>query len=118
MMEVLWVLLGFLTVISIPFIYLYLRFSRWWHRLRKYKYRLVQATVVSSYGDDPRTYWVIQKKGWFGWRDNPEIPGYCPSDGKFHIWHSYYYSSREEGEKWMDRISAVMVADGEKRTVV
>ena len=102
------------SICVICFLRVYLLYSRWWHRLRKYKYRVIQSTVVSMYNAAPRTYFVIQKKGWFGWRDNPDIPGYCPSTGKFSIWRTSYYDTFDEVNKWMDMIDAIMVSDGEK----
>ena len=111
--------LGCLLVcfLAIPLIQLWFKYSRWWHRFRKYQYRIIQSTIMSKYDDDPRTYFMIQKKGWFGWKDRPDLPGYCSGSGKFSIYRSTYYDSLEEAQGWLDMNVAIMTTDGEKRTV-
>ena len=103
--------------VATPFIHLYLVYTCWWHRFRKYRYRVVQSTVMSHYNDTPRTYYVIQKRGWFGWRDNPDIPGYCSWDGRFSLWKTEHYDTLEKAQEQMDRITAVMNVEGQKRVV-
>ena len=106
-----------LIVLAGPIINISLMYSRWWHRVRKYKYRIVQSTVMSHYNDEPSTYYVIQKKGWFRWKDKPEVPGYSSYDGHFSIWRTEHYNTLAEAEEWMDKITAILTTDGEKRDV-
>ena len=104
------------SYIAARLLLLWFEYSRWWHRWRKYQYRVIQSTVVSSYGADPRTYYIIQRRSFFGWRDNPDVPGY-DTQGKFAIYRTYYYDSFEEAEKWMDGIVSIMNSEAEKRSV-
>ena len=100
----------FLSVAAVamatPFVRLWLQYSRWWHIWRKYKYRIVQTVVVVGYAEDPIIGYVIQKKGWFGWRDNPDVPGF-DSYGEFSVWRTEPYKTLNQAQAWMDRIAGV-----------
>ena len=106
----------FMSILATPFIYIYLTYTVFWHRWRNHKYRMIQVTTMSHYNDEVVVKYLIQRKGIFGWRDNPEIPSY--DDGKLAIYRTHPYKSIEECQNWMDRITAVLKNDGRKENPI
>ena len=97
----------FLSVTVVPLIAINLKYKAGWHRWRKNQYRVVQTTISTSYSEEVSVQYIIQKKGFRGWRDNPSIPGY-DHYGDCHLWSTQPFEKLETAQWWMDRITAVV----------
>lgn len=105
-------IVGYTGLVGIVLYFLYgiyrcvLMYTVSFHRWRKYKYRIVQSTVMQHYNAEPVVKYIIQRKSIFGWRDNPDVPSY-DRYGDMSIYHTHHFDSLEECQEWMDGIEAV-----------
>lgn len=115
-MEALIFIVMVIVGVGLPIASISIQYTGWWHKLRKRNYRIVQATVVAYYSDEPITKYIIQRERVFGlgWKDNPDVPGY-DSDGEVALYGTEPYDTLSECQRWMDRIVAVTGENSARR---